>query len=234
MFPGCPVLLLVDKINEPDKTGHIYGPNSKEIIEKIQRSDKILGRLVKGLNKFNIEANLIVVSDHGMREISRNRVIILDDYLPSLTNIITYGNGPIMQFDSDDKNIYKKLKDILHLSVYTKNNLPKRYHFVNENSGDYILIPDPGWLIFTYDEYLSSTMLDIKGMHGWDPADPQMHGIFIANGPNIKNKIEIDSFENIYIYGLITKLLGVKPYTSSDFSDGAKIDYDLIQKIIIK
>jgi len=169
-----------------------------------------------------------------MRKISKNRVIILDDYLSDLTNVTTYGSGPIMQFDSNDKNIYDKLKDILHLSVYPKNNLPKRYHFVNENTGDYILIPDPGWLIFTSDEYENSSMLEINGMHGWDPADPQMHGIFIASGPQIKRGLEIESFENIYIYGLIAKLLDIKPYRSPAFLDGARIDQDIIQKILIK
>ena len=113
--------------NEPDKSGHIYGPNSNEVIESIQRADKILGKLIEGLKKNKIKANLIIVSDHGMREISRKRVIILDDYLPEITNITTYGSGPVLQLDSNDENIYDKLKDILHLSVYTKYNLPKGY-----------------------------------------------------------------------------------------------------------
>ena len=138
-----------------------------------------------------------------------------------------------MQLDSKELLVYNKLKDIPFLSVYTKSNLPKRYHFVNENIGDYILIPDPGWLIFTYEEYINSSMLDINGMHGWDPADPKMHGIFFANGPNIRKKKEIDSFENIYIYGLISRLLNIKPYTHHINLDGAIIDNDLINKILI-
>ena len=37
--------------NEPDKSGHIYGPNSNEVIESIQRADKILGKLIDALEK---------------------------------------------------------------------------------------------------------------------------------------------------------------------------------------
>ena len=37
--------------------------------------------------------------------------------------------------------------------------------------------------------------------------------------------------KNIYIYGLISKLLNIKPYTSPKFKDGAKINHDLIVEI---
>ena len=74
-------------------------------------------------------------------------------------------------------------------------------------------------------------MLNIKGMHGWDSADPQMHGVFFANGPDIKKGKVIDSFENVYVYGLISSLLNIKPYSSAEFPDGAIINRDLIQRI---
>jgi predicted AlkP superfamily pyrophosphatase or phosphodiesterase len=217
--------------SEPDKSGHKYGPNSKKTIKAIKKADKMLGRLVKGLSKNNIEANIVIVSDHGMREISRRRVIVIDDYISDMSKVTTYDGGPILQIDSEDKNIYNQLKDIRHLSVYSKENIPNRYHFVNENTGDYLLVPDPGWLVFTQEEFETTGMLNIKGMHGWDSADPQMHGVFFANGPDIKKGKVIDSFENVYVYGLISSLLNIKPYSSAEFPDGAIINRDLIQRI---
>ncbi|MBC8197841.1 MAG: alkaline phosphatase family protein [Candidatus Marinimicrobia bacterium] len=223
--------LVLCYFSEPDKSGHKHGPDSKKTIKAIKKSDKMLGRLIKGLEKNDIEANIILVSDHGMREISRRRVIVIDDYISDMSQVTTYDGGPILQIDSEDKNIYNQLKDIRHLSVYSKENIPERYHFVNENTGDFLLVPDPGWLVFTQEEFETTGMLNIKGMHGWDPADPQMHGIFFANGPDIKKGIEIDSFENVYVYGLISSLINIKPYSSAEFPDGAIINRDLIQRV---
>ena len=219
--------------SEPDKAGHIYGPESNEVVNAIQNSDKILGRLLDGLNARNLVANIVITSDHGMREISRKRVIILDDYI-NTNNLTIYGSGPIMQIDSDNSNIDIELKDITYLSVYKKSQIPERFHFVNENTGDYLLVADPGWLVFTQETFDNTTMLNIKGMHGWDPLDKQMHGFFIANGPNIYSSRIIDSFENIYINGLITKLLRIKPYSKNQFPNGVFFNNELYEKIIIK
>jgi hypothetical protein len=50
----------------------------------------------------------------------------------------------------------------------------------------------------------------IPGQHGFDPAHPEMHGIFIAAGPRVK-KIQLDYFENIEIYPLLCRLLKISP-----------------------
>jgi len=220
--------------SEPDKAGHIYGPNSKEVIEAIQNSDKILGKLVSGLTENNLEVNIVIVSDHGMREISINRVIILDDYVADVSLMTVYGSGPMLQIDSEFELLSAKLKDIPNINVYEKSQIPSRYHFNNENTGDFLIVADPGWLIFTQEQFDNTTMLNIKGMHGWDPLDVEMHGFFIANGPNIQRGKTIDSFENIYINGILTKLLEIKPYSINQFEDGARINTELIQKIVIQ
>jgi ectonucleotide pyrophosphatase/phosphodiesterase family member 5 len=218
--------------NEPDKAGHIYGPNSKEAIEAIHSSDKILGKLLSGLVESQIKVNIVIVSDHGMREISTNRVIILDDYIADISQMTIYGSGPMLQIDSDVKNLHLKFKDIPNINVYDKSQIPLRYHFNNENTGDFLLVADPGWLIFSQEAFDKTSMLNIKGMHGWDPLDKEMHGFFIANGPSIQKGKILESFENIYINGLLTKLLEIKPYSKNHFKDGAYFNEELIQKII--
>ena len=218
--------------SEPDKSGHIYGPNSDEVINAIQLSDQILGRIISGLIKNNIKANIVIVSDHGMREISKNRVVILDDYYSDIKYLKVYGGGPLLQIDSPNSDILKFLYKIPNISVYKKKNIPNRYQFVNENSGDYLVVANPGWLVFDNKLFNETSMLDIKGMHGWDPLDKEMHGIFIANGPLIKKNVIISSFENIYIYGLISQLIGVAPYSSRFHDDGAIINQEIINNII--
>lgn len=218
--------------SEPDNAGHVYGPNSEEVINAIKHSDQMIGRLVSGLKENDIIANIIIVSDHGMREISRKRVIILDDYFPEISKFEVYGGGPILQIDSPSKEMYNRLKNVSNLNIYKKDEIPSRYHFINENTGDYLAVADPGWLIFTEELFNKSTMLNIKGMHGWDNLDKEMHGFFIANGPSIKKNKNINSFENVYVNGLITKLIGITPYSSHLHKDGAIINHEIINSIL--
>tara|TARA_S200000501_G_C20871992_1_gene764715 strand:- start:1504 stop:2676 length:1173 start_codon:yes stop_codon:yes gene_type:complete len=225
--------LLMLYFSEPDKSGHIYGPDSKEVINAIKQSDLMLGRLITGLKTNKIIANVVVVSDHGMRKISKDRVIILDDYLPSISQLIVYGEGPLMQLDSPTIDISKYLNNIPNLSVYRKEEIPQRYNFSNQNTGDYLVVADPGWLLFTEELFNKTTMLNIHGMHGWDPLDKKMHGFFIANGPSIKKNTTINSFENIYINGLISKLIGITPYSSEFYDDGAIINPEIINSILL-
>ena len=47
------------------------------------------------------------------------------------------------------------------------------------------------------------------GHHGYDPEHPDMHGILIVSGPNIK-QAELGLVNNLEVYGLLTKLLDIK------------------------
>jgi predicted AlkP superfamily pyrophosphatase or phosphodiesterase len=66
-----------------DSVGHRYGPDSPEIAATVAKVDEAMGRLVDGLHRLKLDdvANLVIVSDHGMVEISTNRVINLGDFV---------------------------------------------------------------------------------------------------------------------------------------------------------
>ena len=151
-----------------------------------------------------------------------------------------YGNGPLMQVDINfkseimRKNIISALISIPNISGYDKHDFPKKYHFINRNSGDFILVPESGWLIFTRNQLTKANMLkkDLKGMHGWLPEDDEMHGIFFAAGPQIRKGSNIDSFENIAIYGIIADLLNIEPYSYEKYPDGAWINKRINQLVL--
>ncbi len=46
--------------------------------------------------------------------------------------------------------------------------------------------------------------------HGYDPAIPDMRASFYAWGPEFKQHKKIDGFENIHVYLLIAKILGLQ------------------------
>ena len=227
--------LIMLYFHEPDNSGHTFGPEDPQIIEVIEEMDNILGYLLKGIETLNIadEINLVIVSDHGMMEISPERVVYLDDHVADMDNIVTFSGGPVMQIHLKQKEpskineLDKRLKKISHLATYRTEEVPQRYHFVNRNTGDFVLVADEGWLIVTKDKpYIA------KGTHGYDPIVKNMHGIFYAKGPGIKSNYKIGSFENIHVYPFICELLGIKPY--ADAPDAPEGRLEILEEILVK
>ena len=49
--------------------------------------------------------------------------------------------------DNADSNELTLYKDIYNADIYYKNNFPKEYHFLNEDSPDFLLVADNEWFI---------------------------------------------------------------------------------------
>ena len=69
--------------DEPDHTGHLFGPYSKEMADKLLFCDSTLGYLIEQLKDHHLfdKINIIVTSDHGMEKISKNNTRFLDQYV---------------------------------------------------------------------------------------------------------------------------------------------------------
>ena len=48
-----------------------------------------------------------------------------------------------------------------------------------------------------------------RGSHGYDPATAEMRAIFIASGPSFRNGVELPAFDNVDVYPLLARLLGL-------------------------
>ncbi len=76
-FKNKSVIMATLYFQEPDLTGHRFGPDSPEMEAKLQEMDGILGYLMSKLkdNGLYDEVNVIVTSDHGMTAVDPiNRV----------------------------------------------------------------------------------------------------------------------------------------------------------------
>lgn len=221
--------------DEPDSGGHKFGPENPDIIPIIKRMDDILGYILDGIKNLDIadEINLVLVSDHGMTTISQEQIIYLDDHVPDMDALLSYGGGPVLQVHLKEENdilinkMDKQLKSVEHLTAYKRDEVPERFHFVNRNTGDFVLVADEGWLILTKAEEYKS-----NGTHGYDPAVKNMHGIFYAMGPRIKSNYKIGTFENIHVYPLICELLEIKPY--ADAPDAPEGRLEVLEEILVK
>ena len=225
--------------SEPDHTGHKVGASHLDIHAVVEKMDSLLGYIMESLKRLEIydELDIFVVSDHGMVDVSPDRLIIVDNYISRMDAVYINGIASHVQFDiKADQEEYattfiKEIKNIPHCQSWEKDYIPKRFHFVNDNTGDYLLLADEGWFITT--KYnMNEHSFDLGGMHGYDPKLPSMHGIFYAVGANIRKGMRIPAFENIHIYSLICKLLNISPYDGKeDFPQG---NIEVLEKILIK
>lgn len=206
-----------------DTDGHKYGPDSEGINETIIRLDKLLSNLLDQLNEIHLfdSTNIILVSDHGMSEISNERIINVDEFLNGLI-YKSVDNGPIMFILPDEKNkmmIYNLLKENeLNYRVYLKEDLPAHYNLsASHLLPEITLVANPGWsLIKNKDvDWYYSDRANL-GNHGYDNFHTDMHGIFYAMGPSFKRGYETGTVQNIDIYPLLCKILNIKPKLNID------------------
>ena len=211
--------------HEPDHTGHETGPKSDETAMMVHEIDSLFGTLITKLEQLPISKNLniLVVSDHGMTEISSERTIDLSNHIES-SKMKQEGSGPYSLLYDMDKNeignIVDKLNTVPKISAYAKKDIPDRYHFKRHHRiKDILVIADEGWYI--KNQAISSASkvgayIPKGGTHGYDNQLKSMHALFIANGPAFKKGITVPPFENVNIYPLICKILNINPNKNID------------------
>ncbi|XP_064412173.1 ectonucleotide pyrophosphatase/phosphodiesterase family member 1 isoform X1 [Latimeria chalumnae] len=208
---------------EPDSSGHWYGPVSSEIIKALQVVDKIVEMLMDGLKQMNLLkcVNLIVLSDHGMEMASCKKAEYLSNYLDNVNDLIVIQgpagrlrpkNLPDEYFSFDYEGIVKNLTcraPDQHFKPYLKEYLPKRFHFAANTRIEKInFYLEPQW---QFARQLGELKYCTGGFHGSDNQFKNMQAIFIGFGPGFKFKTTVEPFENIEIYNLICDLLNIKP-----------------------
>jgi ectonucleotide pyrophosphatase/phosphodiesterase family member 5 len=200
-----------------DTYGHKYGPNSPEINFAISQLDSILGYYFEKLKEINLfdSTNIMVVSDHGMTEVSINKVINIENILEGY-KYKQNDDGPFMMIESETgqlDNIYNKLKENEnHYKVYKRENVPAYFHFSdNPLISKIVIIAENGWSLETNKSFENMNKWNPKGNHGYDNYSMDMNGIFYAIGPSFKKNYQVGTVNNIDIYPLLCKIFNVFP-----------------------
>ncbi|RMZ92964.1 ectonucleotide pyrophosphatase phosphodiesterase family member 5 [Brachionus plicatilis] len=201
--------------DEPDATGHKYGPDSKELLEKLNELDSNLGYLIDKLksNKLFDSLNIIITSDHGMQSVQENNNICLEKHV-DLNLFDVYGGvvskNLFLKNYSDMTNVYQKLKNISNLDVYNKSEFPEKYHYKKNNRfGDILIVAKLGYIIYEKCTDLSASTL--KGAHGYYNNESSMFPIFLAKGPAIRKNYRIENFDIVDIYPFMCAILDLEP-----------------------
>lgn len=212
-----------------DTRGHRHGPDSPEVIEAIRRADDLIGYLSEQLREKNLanRTNVMIVSDHGMAEVSREKVVVLDDFIdPELLQVIEY--SPVVMANVRDgklDEVYTSLKENEeHYRVYKKEDIPGRYHLKNHHRvPELLLVADLGYTIAARDYLEARPDYPSGGTHGFDNRKRKMHSIFVAHGPDFKNGYVMNPFQNVHLYPLMAHLLNIEPAPSDGSLDSVSV-----------
>ncbi len=200
-----------------DQAGHGNGPDHPQVIEAIEAMDALLNELFQGIVNLGLQEfiNIIIVSDHGMTEIGRERVIFLDDYL-DLNQVEVVNWSPLLELiplTGEEESVYQSLAgQHPNWQVFRKQDLPEHWHYQDHKRVTPVLaLADLDWSISSRSFFQSTPGAFEGGNHGYDPQEAAMGGIFMASGPGFRQGVEIEAVENVHLYELMCFLLDIEP-----------------------
>ena len=191
-----------------DHAGHQYGPDSPETATAVQHVDQLVGTLWADLAKLQLPIDLIVVSDHGM-EREQGAWIDLSSYA-GLENFVTVGSLLYPKSEAAAEKAYQELKIKSDaFTVYRRRRVPAALHYnSNAREGDPVVVANGPYAIRA--QVPADDRLPEAGVHGYDPrVVKSMRALFLAVGPEIRPGSKLEPFENVNVYPLVAKILGL-------------------------
>ncbi len=199
-----------------DTQGHRFGPDSAEVNAAVAEVDARIGDLVDGAAAMGVPLNLVIVADHGMRQVDEARVIQLDDLIDRASYIAVEA-GPYAAIEpvtgTDERVAAALLVPHDHMTCTRKEDLPARLQYGNHpRVAAIICIAEPGWTILSG----TPTYPVSGGAHGYDNADPEMLALFIAHGPSFAAGETLPVFDNVAVAALLRAVLGLPEDAAAD------------------
>ena len=146
--------------NEPDHTAHATGSaaTSQSTRDAVEHVDKLIGHLFRKLNAAGMrnQVNIVVVSDHGMTEVSLDeRVIELQDVISDDIIQDISDEGPLVNIlprEGHVDEVFDKLKQLEkrepHMRVYHKRDLPVHLHFNSHpRIHPIVILAEEAWMV---------------------------------------------------------------------------------------
>jgi alkaline phosphatase D len=195
--------------SDTDGAGHRYGPDSPQVADAVHELDGEIGRLMEGIKESKLPVDLIVVADHGMVKVE-GAAIHLDQYgLNPAWFAHIEGTFLYPKSDADAEKAYKAMRGKSDkFSVYRRAQVPAALHFDSSSrEGDPVIVANGPYYLTTSPAGLEHVPM---GAHGYDVTRmPEMKALFVAAGPDIRHGMLLQPFENVDVYPLVAKILGL-------------------------
>ena len=219
--------LYFDKV---DHASHQHGPASSEARAERADTDAAIGRLLDRLQAAGMlgKINLVVVSDHGFAEVPPGQRIAVEDMV-GVEQARAHSVGQVVTFTPNPGHERAAEATLLgrhaHYQCWKRDTLPAGWHY-----GDHGRVPpivcqmDEGWDALPREVIARGTPSTLRGSHGYDPALASMRASFIAHGPAFRPGSRLPLLDNVDVYPLLMRLLGLPP----EANDGQPHAFDAV------
>lgn len=208
-----------------DEAGHDHGPDSPEAHAAIREADAAVGRLLDGLAARALlnAVNVVVVSDHGMAAVEPGHAIAVEDMV-NPADAVAVTSGQSVGFAPLPGRTAAAERRLLgahaNYACWRKGELPARWHY-----GGHPRVPPivcqmhEGWDALPRARLAKRAAGATRGSHGFDPALPSMRALFIARGPAFRRGAVLPAFDNVDVYPLLARLVGITPAENDGDAD---------------
>lgn len=200
----------------PDSAGHAHGPGSPQVRAALRAVDTQIGRMMDGIARRGLAGgvDVVVVSDHGMAAVPEGQAVALEDMVDA-ADAEAVSFGQVVGFRPHPGREAAAEAALLgahpHHDCWRRRELPERWHYRSHPRIPPIVCQmHEGWNALPA-RHIARARPGTRGAHGYDPALASMRAIFIASGPSFARGVRLPAFDNVDVYPLLARLLGVQP-----------------------
>jgi predicted AlkP superfamily pyrophosphatase or phosphodiesterase len=187
----------------------------------VQDVDGAIGQLLAGLAQRGRResTNIVIVSDHGMTPISAVQTVDMDAIVPPGRLRYVWPPSQMAGIAPNEGEAAEVEAAVLgrhgHVECWRRGALPAAFHSGgHRRTPPIVCMADVGWTLLS-SAYPRPYPVS-GGAHGYDPADPSMAALFLAQGPAFARDVRLPPFDNVDVYPLLANLLGITPTESID------------------
>lgn len=195
---------------EVDHLEHSTGVYSKETEAMVHLVDDAVGRMNEIARESKLPVNFIFLSDHGFTNVDTVNTISLPP-IDTSKFIISYSTTLVQLYAKNEKDIlptFERIKKVQkNYRAYLKGDVPAKWHYGSSDDyyhriGDIFLEADVPFIFYSRGK-------KSLGQHGYDNTKQEMQATFYAWGPAFKKNFKINNFQNVNVFPLIAKILGL-------------------------
>ncbi len=221
-----------------DALGHVYGPDSQEVIEAVRTADSSLGDFMDKLEAEGIlnSTDIIIVSDHGMTAYGGKDGRVITDAMSNPTGLEVAVEDKAYMYlkvanPEEIDTVVDELKALEGVSAWANEDIPQYLRFKNDRTLDILVHSDGTAMIYGDPAYEGVFIPEPEGFppgtysfagHGFDDTSPdagmyqegnydEMRTIFYAMGPSFKSGRSHQWIKLVDEYQILAHAMGVTP-----------------------
>ena len=225
-----------------DSTHHRFGPGSLASTTALALADRLVGDVLRAIDASGRRAQttVIVTTDHGFKKVDK---YLYANVALKKAGLLSTAGATIAQCDAfagtqggiafiyvtdpaKRAELLPKLKELFAATEGVAqvidaatgahaHGMPTPAE--NDGMGDLILYPKAGYAFSSAaaGDAIVGPAVNYGGTHGYNSADPELDGIFLASGAGIKKGVKLDRVRNLDVAPTIARLLDV-PLPTAD------------------